>query len=807
MSAKLLQVEDLFQLEQIGSYFGGAFSFSPDGTTLAYVVQRAKATTKNHKQDFLGDNDRADIWLVDLENPTPVNLTKGLEEDVGYWSPTWSPDGKWLAMLSTKGGNVSLWVWDKTTDKIQQLTQKGIAFEEIIYRPYTWISDEEIICTVLPDSEKPWGMTIETDAPQKAVRGSQIANKGEEITVSVLQSGVAVDLDRRTREITILVNVVDRTTKTLFVGYTQEYTFSLNRDWLACLEMVDIRQPKAHLPLDFDMSKRFAVKLISLQNQEQKRLEISNDVLANSLSWSKDSKQLAFIGYGKKRDREPSIYIYNCLEDTVQTWGSKKLNAAPLVRNKPYLLWSSENKLLVYAAQTEDKAQPSPQDRYDWWLVEFNGEEFCLTAEMTTPPAELLAEIGSKSFVGLAEGNLWRISLDRSSPENITDRLDAKLTAIVYPGDSRRVDTQVTSTSQEFATIIVSAQVEGQTEFYQIDLLENTWKLLEKPAPKAKVAAYESQTETIVFTANDETGTYIWSSSNAKSDRILETNTFLREIKSGQLRQIEYTSLDGENLKARLILPTDYDSEQTYPVLTWVYPGSIVSPIPSSLYALNFLSPFNLQLAAARGYVVLVPSMPLNPEGEADDPMLKLLNGVIPALDKAIALGIADRERLFLIGQSFGGYAVYGLITQTNRFKAAVSLAGLANLVSLYGAFDPRLRYQNNAHEDFFNGAIMESAQVAMGNPPWKDLGRYLRNSPIFAVDRVQTPLMIIQGDMDNVSIQQGEEFFTSLYRQGKRADFVRYWGEGHVLSSPANIKDMWERIFSWFTAFDSKLE
>ncbi|MBE9168858.1 PD40 domain-containing protein [Pleurocapsales cyanobacterium LEGE 06147] len=83
MSAKLLQIKDLFNLEQIGRYFGGGFSFSPDGKTLAYVVQRAKATTKNHKQDFLWGNDRADIWLADLATFKPVNLTKGAEEDVG----------------------------------------------------------------------------------------------------------------------------------------------------------------------------------------------------------------------------------------------------------------------------------------------------------------------------------------------------------------------------------------------------------------------------------------------------------------------------------------------------------------------------------------------------------------------------------------------------------------------------------------------------------------------------------------------------------------------------------------------------
>ncbi len=803
MSPKLLQVEDLFQLEQIGRYYGGAYSFAPDGKRLAYVVQRSKTTTKNHKQDFLWNNDRADIWLVDLAASTskPVNLTKGIEEDVGYWSPAWSPDGKQLAMLSTKGGNVTLWVWSQTTGNLQQLTQRGINFENVRDRPYTWISPEEIICTVLPENEKPWGMIIETDTPQKAFQGSQIANRGEEVTVSVLQSGVAVDVAKRDQKTSIVVNISDRTKKTLVTANTQEYTLSPNKDWLACLETVDLRQPQADLSLNFELAQRYAVKLISLQNQSQIRLEVSKDVLADSLCWSPDGQQIAFIGYELKRNRPPQIYTYNCQDDTIKTWGSKKLNAAPLIRNPPRLLWTTEGQLLVYAAQTEE-AQPRPQDRYDWWLIAFDGAETCLTAEMKTPPKELLAEVGSKSFVGFAEGNLWRIGVENNSSENITVELEGKLTAIVYPADFRKGDTQVVSTRQEFTKIIVKAKVEEQTEFYQINLIEDTWKLLEKPAAKAQVAAYEPQTDTVIFTANDDTGTYLWSSRNSKSNCFLETNTFLREIKPGILRQIEYISLDGENLKAQLILPPDYDSERTYPLITEVYPGWVISPNPDFSHKLNFPSPFNFHLVAAQGYLFLQPSIPLKSEGEADDPMLKLLNGVLPAVEKAIALGIADPERLYLMGQSFGGYAVYSLITQTDRFKAAVSLAGLANLVSLYGAFDPRFRYQENAHEDFFAGALLESGQGGMGNPPWKDLGRYLRNSPIFAVDRVQTPLMIIQGDMDYVPIQQGEEFFASLYRQGKRADFVRYWGEGHVLSSPANIKDMWQRIFAWFQEF-----
>ena len=286
------------------------------------------------------------------------------------------------------------------------------------------------------------------------------------------------------------------------------------------------------------------------------------------------------------------------------------------------------------------------------------------------------------------------------------------------------------------------------------------------------------------------------------SGELVNANTFLTDILAGTSRLIEYTSLDGEKLKARMILPYDYQQGRRYPTIAWVYAGSVVKDAPSLLDDIDFFSPLNLQIPAAHGYVVLIPSMPLKPEGEVDDPMLRLMNGVMPALDKGIELGIVDPDRLFVMGQSFGGFSTYGLITQTNRFKAAVSLAGLSDLISLYGQFDARERYGPYPQEDLFMESLTEGGQVLMGSPPWKDLGRYIRNSPIFFVDRIETPILIIQGDLDYVAMQQGEEFFRSLYRQGKRARFVRYWGEDHVFTSPANIRDMWRQIFAWFGEF-----
>jgi dipeptidyl aminopeptidase/acylaminoacyl peptidase len=128
-----------------------------------------------------------------------------------------------------------------------------------------------------------------------------------------------------------------------------------------------------------------------------------------------------------------------------------------------------------------------------------------------------------------------------------------------------------------------------------------------------------------------------------------------------------------------------------------------------------------------------------------------------------------------------------------------VAIAAPSDLISLYGQFIAADRQTDHAQENILNQTLMEFGQIRMGNPPWKDLGRYLRNSPIFSVERVQTPLLIIHGDLDFVGIEQGEEFFSALYRQAKRAEFVRYWGEGHIIQQPDNVRDMWSRIFAWF--------
>ncbi len=284
-------------------------------------------------------------------------------------------------------------------------------------------------------------------------------------------------------------------------------------------------------------------------------------------------------------------------------------------------------------------------------------------------------------------------------------------------------------------------------------------------------------------------------------------NRSLAEIADAPRMLIDYRGVEEDSLKGVVLLPVGYEEGKEYPLVTWVYAGSTFRDTLGNSFEKGSTSSLNPQLFTAHGYAVLFPSMPLKEDGVASDPYIDLPKGVIAAVDKVIELGIADPKRLAVAGHSYGGYSTYTLVSYTNRFQAAIAMDGDANLLTSYSKFDADQRYWDNAQERREGATWSETSQGRMGEPPWSALWGYLRNSPFFYLDRVNTPLMIIQSDMDFVPIIHGEEMFSGLYRLGKTARFVRYWGEGHVPASPANVRDMWNRIYQWLDEYLAQKE
>jgi dipeptidyl aminopeptidase/acylaminoacyl peptidase len=323
-----------------------------------------------------------------------------------------------------------------------------------------------------------------------------------------------------------------------------------------------------------------------------------------------------------------------------------------------------------------------------------------------------------------------------------------------------------------------------------------------EPPNGARAPARDSSVATLRLVSSSTEGTRLVLTRRGQSDTtIWRGNEWARAVKTGRAESIAYTSAGGKALTGWLLYPPTYSRTHKLPIVTIVYPGTTYSTrVPSSFDILNesFEHP---QLFAAMGYGVLLASMPVSDAGRQASSFDELTSGVLPLVDTIIARGIADSMRIAVLGQSSGGYAVLGLVTQMNRFRSAIASAAYSDMASDYGTFYGEYRYGDGGSPQ--RAQILRMLQYERGvfgapGPPWEHPEWYRANSPLSRVSRVQTPVMLIKGEADFVPLQDAEQFFTALYRQDKRVVLVRYAGEGHTITARANVLDLWQRLEAW---------
>ena len=158
-----------------------------------------------------------------------------------------------------------------------------------------------------------------------------------------------------------------------------------------------------------------------------------------------------------------------------------------------------------------------------------------------------------------------------------------------------------------------------------------------------------------------------------------------------------------------------------------------------------------------------------------------------------IELGISDPQRLGVQGTSYGGYATNLLITQTDRFKAAINVSGKVNMVSFY-TDSPRLGIRNIR--------APESGQDRIGATLWEQPHKYITHSAVMFADRIVTPLLLITGELDaNVPARQAMEMYYAMRRLGKTVAWVNYMNGGHGMptSTVEEVRDYHNRILAWY--------
>ena len=285
----------------------------------------------------------------------------------------------------------------------------------------------------------------------------------------------------------------------------------------------------------------------------------------------------------------------------------------------------------------------------------------------------------------------------------------------------------------------------------------------------------------------------LWISNPDFKDAVKISNANPQQSKYlwGSVELVEWTSPDNEKLQGLLYKPENFDASKKYPMLVYFYERSsdglnrYISPAPSR-------SIINRTYCVSNGYLIFVPDIPYKVGYPGQSAMDAVMSGTLAMVEKYPYI---DRENIGLNGQSWGGYQIAYMVTQTSFFKCAFSGAPVSNMTSAYGG----IRWASGMSRMF----QYEQTQSRIGGTLWEKPFQYIENSPIFFVPKIKTPLLIMHNDADGaVPWYQGIEFFVALRRLNKPAWLLSYNNESHNLSRRADQKDLTIRMMQFYAHY-----
>jgi dipeptidyl aminopeptidase/acylaminoacyl peptidase len=819
-------------------------AMSPDGNWIAAVIQRPVQEGEVYgRASYETDMSRSDVWLISRRTGERRNLTQGTAQAAGYWCPAWSPDGQRLAMLSTKpegeeprgGDNVRLYVWNRSSDAVTRLangpimtqTRYGSPMYALDVRgadgsvarcgrdeeraPFVWLDERRLLAAMLPPGalsgffEEYGRPALHTAETVSALRD------GRQSTATAVGSGDA-RLPEAGRRREAVVQVLDVETRAIeVVGNVPIHPFrgdlslsvSPDRRRLAVMATEGMIPPgegwrfphpdgswAAEKRLGFaDISTGTAIAWAEPPATARYPLEL--------LGWSRDSQRVAMRARRSPEERSAALFIASAADRSISSAGPPAMSvgtssASVDFAHDPSAFWLDAERLIA-------RLQPTAEGgRADWWLIGHPAGPVNLTRAAAEAP-EALRRGEDGAFYAVSGGRLQRLDIGRRALVPVPGVVLPEGGGLVWPHDASRPASHI---------FVAAPPSGGSRVVYAVPLGRTGANGRRFTLPRdAEIVAADLSGSIILSIEANASGTTLRATERGGGEarELLALNRHLTGVDWGANQLIDYRAADGEALKGAVILPPGYRPGERYPTLVWVYGGYRVRDLNGYFLTRQMPGFYNLYLYAARGYVVLIPSMPLRRDEDRNDSYPDLPRGVLPAVERLVELGIADPDRVGVFGQSFGGYSVYGLVTQTQRFRAAVAIAGITDLPALYNQFDPAARgYQGIEHEKSDNWWIVQMGQWGLDARPGEDPERYRRNSPIDYVEQVETPLLLIHGEHDKRGqMSQAEAFFYALYRRGRTARLLRYWGESHSLAqSPANVRDIFEQTASWFDRY-----
>ncbi|NUM33959.1 MAG: S9 family peptidase [Candidatus Brocadiae bacterium] len=393
---------------------------------------------------------------------------------------------------------------------------------------------------------------------------------------------------------------------------------------------------------------------------------------------------------------------------------------------------------------------------------------------------------------GTADMKIFRMCVETGKTELISKNFQGYVSNMLI-GDAREFDDieQPVAFLCDNKNVLFCASYHGGCYLYEVDKDGGDPRRIEEGKHEVVYYSIDKKGENMAVLKGDalnpsELFHYKKTANGWETKKLTSYNSYLiEETNISNPEEMWITNSENVKIQGWLIKPANFDPSKKYPLIQEIHGG------PKILYGYTFFH--EMQYFVSKGYCVLF----INPRGSKGygQDFTKPIEGnwgvpdykdQMEFLDHVISLGFIDKSKLFVTGGSYGGYMTNWIVTQTDRYCAAVSHRSICNFASVFGVSSGCCHFGNT-----------------FGGVPWRDYDVYRQHSPIYHVENVKTPILLMQSENDHLTpTGEAEQFFVALRCLEKKVRFVRFKNETHELSrsgKPTNRRARLDISLDWF--------
>lgn len=806
-----LTLEDVFRMEGIGRAM-------VDGSGQAILFERIRPYESLPDYGF-GTYAYArsghEIWRLDLTRNDPPERLSGQRPDAHVYLHSQSPDGRYLSLVELHEGRAGLALLDLRTGEMIR-PQPAPALSRLGAQEPAWVSGGSFVYAALPDGAQPLETSIRMATGAARDAAWRDAWRGDRVTATEIRidqgglrlEGRLVRVDLRTGDAHILAE-----------GGYEHLSVSPDGRFLAALALSrgSDAYPRDKARLD---ARHHGLHLIDLETGTVRAAAPGLDIQSAGVSWSANGAKLAFFAVRPGETRaQGRHHVLDVAQGDVMAVPHPGLDLVSErergLLQRPERAYLLQQGLAVFARPHEGNdpgaagftyrdIAPSDLGRPDWYLLSPGQRPQNLSVGLG-PVSPLPARIGADTLDLVTEDGIHRVGpggpAERLTPDGLS-KLD-----LYRPGGFLAWRGSLPP-APGAALILRAKQVDGDA----ILLLEQSvgdrrvWKRQSAGPASARILTVGPKGHILLAHDRAPSGIdLILKNPDGEARILLSLNRHLEAVDWGRWQSVSYDvprpGAPGEarQLTSCVLMPPGQVAGRPFPILFDIYPGTQPG-CDGDRPALSYPDPYTPHLWAARGYAYARIAAPRDLIRNESGPIARLPMLVSSARTALIGAGLADPDRIVLYGFSQGAAAALHVAAESEGLAALIAQNGWADFVShalgppgIYRDLHPGMlvgnmkRYEADAGSDFGLGQDLFAAPEA-----------YLRNSPVLMAGEMDFPVLLVHTDMDVFPHSQFDEMYTALARFGHPVRYVWYAGEGHGLSSPANIRDLWERMMDF---------